>query len=83
MTASATRRGRYPAPVERQHDAVDELVARAQEAGLFASALRTVIRQLEAVLVSPVSEVPIEAFALTAQLRSMGDRYERRWEDQS
>jgi hypothetical protein len=60
-----------------------ELDARRQEAGLFASAIRTVIRQLEAVLLSPVSEVPIEAFALTAQLRSMGDRYERRWEDQS
>jgi hypothetical protein len=57
-----------------------ELVARRQEAGLFAVALRTVVRQLEGVLLMPASEVPLEALALTAQLRAMGDRYERRWE---
>jgi hypothetical protein len=60
-----------------------ELLARRQEAGMFAVALRTVVRQLEGVLLSPASEVPVEAFALTAQLRAMGDRYSRRWESES
>jgi hypothetical protein len=60
-----------------------ELLARGQEAGMFAVALRTVVRQLEAVLLSPASDVPLEAFTLTAQLRSMGDRYQRRWEPES
>jgi hypothetical protein len=60
-----------------------ELLARRQEAGLFASAVRTVVRQLEGVLLSPAADVPLEAFALTAQLRAMGDRYQRRWEPES
>lgn len=60
-----------------------ELVARAQEADLFAAAVRIVIRQLEAILLAPSSEVPIEAFARTAQLRAMSDRYARLWEQES
>lgn len=83
MPAVAATSGILRGRPSKEMTAQLELVARAQEAGLFASAIRTVIRQLEAVLLSPVSEVPIEAFALTAQIRSMGDRYERRWEDQS
>lgn len=57
-----------------------ELVARGQEAHLFAAALRVVVRELEAVLLRPSDDVPVEALQLTARLRGMSDRYAGRWE---
>ena len=58
-----------------------EMSARAQEAGAFTAAVRTILRDLDAVLLRPQYEYPVEALALTARLRGTTDRYERRWED--
>lgn len=57
-----------------------ELVARGQEAHLFSAAVRTVVGRLEAVLLQPHVEIPPDALMFTLQLRSMADRYARRWE---
>lgn len=58
-----------------------ELVARAQEAGAFTAAVRTLLRDLEAVLLRPQYEYPVEALSLTARLGGITERYDRRWED--
>lgn len=60
-----------------------EMAARRHEADAFALAQRTVLRELEAVLLRPQYEYPVEALALTGRLRAMADRYARRWEPAS
>jgi hypothetical protein len=77
------RSGRQPAAVEATRDAREELVARRHEAGQFTAAVRTVVRQLESILLRPTVEVPPDALQLTMQLRAMSDRYARRWEPES
>lgn len=57
-----------------------EMAARAHEAGAFAIAVRTVLRELEAVLLRPQYEYPVEALQQTARLRGMTDRYARLWD---
>lgn len=60
-----------------------EMTARRQEAALFTAAVRYVLRELEAILLRPAYDVPVEAMALTARLRDMTDRYDRRWGSES
>lgn len=57
-----------------------EMAARAQEADAFAVAARVTLRELEAVLLRPQYEYPVEALSLDARLRDMTTRYRARWE---
>lgn len=57
-----------------------EMAARAHEADAFAVAARVTLRELEAVLLRPQYEYPIEALSLVARLRDMTARYRARWE---
>lgn len=58
-----------------------EMLARAQEASAFTAAVRTLLRDLESVLLRPQYEYPVEALALTARLRGTTERYDARWEE--
>lgn len=58
-----------------------ELAARHHEADAFTIATRVLLRELEAILLRPQYEYPVEALHLTARLRGMNDRYARRWGD--
>lgn len=83
MTTIATRRPGYTPETlatTREDERAVELAARHEEADAFTVAVRTVLRDLEAVLLRPQYEYPVEALALTARLRSMTDRYRLRWE---
>lgn len=57
-----------------------EMAARAKEADAYVAAQRTLLRELEAVLLRPQYEYPVEALNLTARLRDMTTRYRARWE---
>jgi hypothetical protein len=78
---------RLQARVEAAHARADrsaiELEARAHEAEAFTIAARLTLRELEAVLLRPQYEYPVEALALTARLRSMTERYRVRWGETS
>lgn len=73
--------GRPLSPASEAEVAHVELTARRHEADAFTVAARFVIRELEAVLLRPQYEYPVEALELTARLRGMNDRYARRWDD--
>lgn len=75
--------GRPLSPAAAAETHALEMAARSHEADAYAVAQQTVLRELEAVLLRPQYEYPVEALQLTARLRGMADRYRARWEQTS
>lgn len=80
--STARLNARIEAAMARAERADVEMAARQHEASAFTVALRTVLRDLEAILLRPQYEYPVEALQETARLRGMTDRYARLWAEE-
>lgn len=86
MTVMAARQPGYTiesVTVTRAEEHAAEMAARRHEADAFVAAARLTLRELEAVLLRPQYEYPVEALHLVGRLRGITDRYRARWGETS